>query len=100
MRIRRVDANQAEITKGLRNAGAFVQPIHTVGNGCPDLLVWHRKKWFVLEVKDGSKPQSARSLTTDEALWHASAGRGAVQIIETLEEAIDLICRPYTHLPD
>jgi hypothetical protein len=33
MRIRRVDANQREVVKALRKAGAEVTFIHTVGKG-------------------------------------------------------------------
>jgi DNA-binding NarL/FixJ family response regulator len=38
-RAAKVDANQTEITAALRQMGATVQHIHTVGKGCPDLLV-------------------------------------------------------------
>jgi len=37
--IRKVDANQPEIVETLRACGASVQSIHTVGQGCPDILV-------------------------------------------------------------
>ena len=38
-RAARTDANQAEIVAALRGVGASVQPLHAVGQGCPDLLV-------------------------------------------------------------
>ena len=89
----RVDANQSAITKALRNAGAFVQPLHTVGDGCPDLLVAFRGKFSLIEVKDGSKVPSARRLTPDEEAWHAkAAAKGApVFIAETVEDALAAI---------
>lgn len=47
----RVDANQAEIVKVLRDAGAYVWII-----GLPvDLLVGYKNTTFLVEVKDGSK---------------------------------------------
>jgi hypothetical protein len=47
----RVDANQAEIVKVLRDAGAYVWII-----GLPvDLLVGYKGHSFLVEVKDGSK---------------------------------------------
>ena len=66
MRAARIDANQPEIVKALRDVGAFVQSLATIGKGCPDLLVAFRGKWHVLEVKDGAKPPSARKLTKGE----------------------------------
>lgn len=84
---KKTDANQAAIVRTLRQAGASVQPIHMVGSGTPDLLVGYRGLNFVLEVKDGSKPPSARRLTPDEREWH-DAWRGQVWIVETEDEAL------------
>jgi hypothetical protein len=50
----RVDKNQAEIVKALRDAGAYVWII-----GLPvDLLVGYKGHSFLVEVKDGSKKRS------------------------------------------
>ena len=82
-----VDANQPEIVKALRDVGASVQHLHTVGKGCPDIAVGFRGKNYLLEIKDGSKPPSGRKLTTDEAEWHLKWG-GAVSIVNTTNEAL------------
>jgi hypothetical protein len=88
----RVDSNQSAIVKALRGVGAFVQPLHTIGDGCPDLLVAYRGKWAVLEIKDGAKPKSQRKLTDDEEAWHAKASRCApVFIAESIEDAMVVI---------
>lgn len=85
----RVDANQSSIVKALRSAGAFVQPLHTIGDGCPDLLVAYRGKWHLIECKDGSKMPSQRRLTRDEQEWHEKAARCApVFIAENIEDAL------------
>ena len=47
----RADANQAEIVNALRTAGASVQHLHTVGGGCPDLLVGYHGYNYLLEIK-------------------------------------------------
>ena len=39
MRAARVDQNHVEIVKALRDHGAFVVSLATVGKGVPDLLV-------------------------------------------------------------
>lgn len=90
MRIRRVDANQAEVVKALRKIGAAVTPIHTLGKGVSDLLVSFRQRWLVLEVKDGAKPPSARELTPDEERWIGEQ-RAPVYIVNSVTEAVDLL---------
>lgn len=89
-RAAKVDANQAEIVAALRKIGATVQPLHAVGQGCPDLLVGWRGMTSLLEVKDGNKPPSARKLTEDQERWHAE-WRGQVAVVETVEQAIAAI---------
>ena len=81
---RQVDANQTAVVEALRRVsfvGAHgVQHLHTVGGGCPDLLVGQilREPLILpagsaylqlLEIKDGRKPPSARALTEAEAIW-------------------------------
>lgn len=62
-RAARVDANQAEVVTALRQAGARVWII-----GLPvDLLVGHRGRLLLMEIKDGSKVQSARKKTALQA---------------------------------
>lgn len=79
-RAARVDSNQKEIVEYLRKKGATVQPLHTVGRGCPDLLVGYNGKNYLCEVKDGDKPPSQRKLTPDEDAWHFM-WRGKVEIV-------------------
>lgn len=90
---RAVDANQSEVVKALRSVGALVQHLHGVGNGCPDLVVAYRKRTVWLEVKDGTKPPSARKLTPAEEAWHRVwTGAGlAVYVVSSVEEALQAI---------
>lgn len=89
-RAARVDGNQVIITQALRDLGASVQPLHTVGKGCPDLLVGYRGVNWILELKDDSQPPNKRRLTTDEQTWHDS-WKGTVYVVETVEEALSVI---------
>lgn len=86
-RAARVDSNQEAITEALRKIGASVQHLHSQGAGCPDLLVGWRGMNTLLEIKDGSKPPSARKLTEDQVKWHAE-WRGQVTVVENVEQAI------------
>lgn len=89
-RAARIDANQPEIVAALRGVGASVQPLHMVGKGCPDLLVSHRMTNYLIEIKDGSKPPSARRLTQDQIQWHDD-WRAPVHIVETVADALRVI---------
>lgn len=88
----KVDANQGEIVQALRGIGCTVQPLHTVGKGCPDLLCGYRGHNVLIEVKDGSKPQSARKLTPDQVDWHGSWA-GQVHVAASVDEALGVIWR-------
>jgi Holliday junction resolvase len=89
-RAAKVDANQAEIVKALRQVGASVQSLASTGKGCPDLLVGFRGVNWLLEIKDGQKVKSARKLTDDQVVWHES-WRGRVYVVESVEQALEVI---------
>lgn len=67
---KRVDANQTELVREAERLGAQVQRISNIGQGCPDLLGAKDGRWFVVEVKDGSKPPSKRKLNERQVEWH------------------------------
>ena len=88
-----VDRNQPEIVAALRAAGATVEHLHAVGGGCPDLLVGYRGANYLLEVKDGQKVASGRTLTREQVVWHAT-WRGQKVIVEDIEQALRAIGAP------
>lgn len=87
---KRVDANQARIVAALRKAGASVQHLHSIGHGCPDLLIGWKGWNLVAEVKDGSQPPSKRKLTSDECKWHQD-WNGTVEVVASPEDAVRLL---------
>ena len=89
-RAARIDRNQPEIVEALRKLGASVQPLHTAHDGIPDLLVGFQGRNFLLEVKDGTKPPSARKLTSCQVQWHREWS-GQAAIVTSTEEAIALV---------
>ena len=89
-RARKVDANQAQIVGALRDVGASVQPLHTVGKGCPDLAVGFKGRNYFLEAKDGSLSPSRRKLTPDQEEWHRT-WRGHVVVVNSVDEALTAI---------
>lgn len=64
--------------------------LHTVGQGCPDILVGKDGKNWLFEIKDPMKPPSQKALSEDEREFHA-AWRGQVTVIETAEHALEKI---------
>jgi hypothetical protein len=90
-RAAKVDANQPAIVQALRAIGCSVQPLHTVGQGCADLLVGYRGRNVILEVKDGAKPPSARTLTPDQREWIAAWRGGQVWVVHSVEQAIEAV---------
>lgn len=89
-RAAKVDANQPSIVAGLRMVGASVQPLHMVGDGCPDLLVGYRGVNLLLEVKDGEKSASRRALTPEQVRWHGEWW-GQKAVVCSLDEALQAI---------
>ena len=92
MRARRVDANHSQIVSTFRRCGFSVLDLSRVGCGCPDICLAKHGKTMLVEIKDGSKPPSARQLTPDEFRFHASWG-GKVIIINSVDEALLLVQR-------
>lgn len=88
-RAAKADANQPVIVAALRRCGFVVAHCHAVGGGFPDLVIARRGWTGLVEVKDGSKPPSARKLTPDEAEFHAK-WPGEIYILETVEDVLKL----------
>ena len=82
----KVDGNQADIVKALRRVGCDVEVI-----GLPvDLLVGYRARNFLIEVKQpGEKPRTKKQRD------FLAGWRGQVRVVETPEEAIQLVTRAY-----
>lgn len=91
-RAAKVDANQPDIVRDLERIGCSVFRLSNVGKGVSDLLVGYRGKNILIEVKDGSKPPSARKLTPDQVIFRAE-WRGQYDVAESVEQAISIVTR-------
>ena len=87
----RVDANQIQVVSALRAAGAKVQDLSAVGKGVPDLLCKYQGSFYLIEVKDGQKPPSARKLTPDQVKWHEEWKCAFLGVVESPDEALRFI---------
>jgi hypothetical protein len=98
-RVRRIDSNQNAVVKKFRALGCIVLILSEIGRGAPDLLVAVPKydvninesigNLLLVEIKDGSKPPSARKLTPDEQKFH-DEWVGFVYIVNN-EEDVQLL---------
>lgn len=84
------DANQDEIVKALRDAGATVAITSAVHKGFPDLVVGFKGRTYLLEVKDGRKIPSAQKLTPDQVRFFAE-WEGHAAVVNSVEAALAAI---------
>ena len=83
----RRDANEGEIVRALEAIGCTV---HRMNDW--DLVVGYRQRNVILEVKDGSKPASARKLTPNQMIFQAG-WRGQYDVVTSVDEAIAAVQR-------
>ncbi len=85
MRFAKVDANHGEIVKALREAGASVQSLASIGKGCPDLVAATPLKTWLIEVK------GPRGKLTPDQIDFVSNWKGVVHIVRTVDDVLQLV---------
>lgn len=83
----KIDESQPAIVDALRDAGATIQHIHTIGRGCPDILVGYRGKNILFEIKTTDHNSK---MTDSETSWHRR-WKGQVAVVRSPEEAVDTL---------
>ena len=89
-RIKRRDDNHAPVVQAMERVGATVKDTSQVAGFC-DVVVGFRGETRLVEIKDGSKPPSARKLTPDESAFHEKWRGSPVDIVNSEDEAIALV---------
>lgn len=84
-----MDGSQPAIVEALRRCGAWVLHLHTVGQGCPDLLVWNRGKYILVECKSPGE-----KINKQQAEFIAECP-GEVHVVRTPEEALRAVLGDY-----
>jgi hypothetical protein len=95
---KRTDANHTEVRDGLRADGYLVEDLSGIGQGIPDLAIQSPTGWpptLWLEIKDGTKPPSARELSDPEKRMQKLIG-ASYKVANSLKEAREL-CLAYFH---
>jgi hypothetical protein len=89
--IKRTDRNHAEIINALRKIpNLSVFSTHEVGKGFPDIVIGYNGVNYLIEIKDGNKPPSARKLTDAELQFHSN-WKGQIKIVNNLDEVLNLL---------
>lgn len=83
------DANHSEIVECLRSLGCTVADLGSVGGGFPDIVVGYGGLNVLVEIKDGKKPPSARSLTPDQVEFFAH-WKGDVIVVTSVKDCVIL----------
>ena len=81
----RIDANQTEIVSCIRQIGATVQDLSTVGGGCPDIIVGYKKVNYFFEIKTKQGKLNKRQIK-----WH-DHWQGQVHVIRDEMEAFEIM---------
>ena len=84
---KKVDKNQKDVVKALRDYGAQVFLLHTVGGGIPDLLVCYADQTILMEVKDGDD----KKLTPQQITLFANWMGGPLHRVNSVQEAIEVL---------
>ena len=91
-RFPRVDANHTAIVKVLReHPDVTVQSLAGVGDGTPDLLIGVAGLTHLVEVKDGDKPPSGRSLKPSQVEWVEHWHGAPVILLVGVDQARDWV---------
>jgi len=85
--IKKVDKNQKDVVKALRDYGANVYLLHTVGGGIPDLMVCYADQTILIEVKDGED----KKLTPQQITLFASWKGGPLHRVNSVQESIEVL---------
>ena len=84
---KKVDKNQKDVVKALRDYGAQVFLLHTVGGGIPDLLVCYADQTILMEVKDGDD----KKLTPQQITLFANWMGGPLHRVNSVQESLEVL---------
>lgn len=85
---KKIDKNQPVIVEALRKLGATVQPMHTMGEGFPDLLVGFNGKDYKIEIKN---PEIYGKPSDKQIKWASDWTGSPTYIVWTVDEAVRLL---------
>ncbi len=85
-----LDANHKEIVEVLEKAGCSVLSLADQGGGCPDIVVGHHGRNFLLEIKNPKTAYGRKGLNPNQKKW-AGTWNGVVVVVRSPIEALRAI---------
>jgi len=84
---KKVDKNQKDVVKALRDYGVDVYLLHTQGGGIPDLMCAYQDQTILLEVKSNAN----KKLTPLQIKLFATWQGGPLHRVNSVQEAIEVL---------
>lgn len=85
MRRAKVDRNQVEVVKALRQCGFAVAHTHMVGRGFTDIVAARRGHNYLIEIKDGA----GQKLTPAQQKFH-DEWPGIIRVVSSIDDVLEL----------
>ena len=92
------DANHGDVVAALEAGGAVVHDCSTLSAGFPDLLVWHRNQWQLVEIKNPATYYGRKGLTAAQTAFAMDWKGSPVLIVRTPADCDAFISGDYTVL--
>lgn len=92
------DANHNAIAEYLESKGCFVRDLSGLGFGTPDMLVWVKTAWILVEIKNKKTGYGRRGLNKKQKDWANNWRGGKVYIVCSIEDAELLINQHFDKL--
>jgi endogenous inhibitor of DNA gyrase (YacG/DUF329 family) len=96
----RRDKNHPEIVAAFKKLGCDVIDMAELGNGCPDIAVYCRNTWHVIEIKNPETKYGKRGLSNRQKTWAASAN-APIYVLRHLSEVARFVngdCKDLLHV--
>ena len=81
----KVDANQPQILKQLKQLGISYKPVHQIKGFC-DIIVGFKGKNYLFEIK----PNDKAKLTSGEQLFH-DYWSGQINVVTSIDEILNIL---------
>lgn len=92
------DANHNVISTYLEYRGCFVKDLSGAGCGVPDLIVWVKTEWVLVEIKNTKTGYGKRGLNKRQKEWATNWKGGKVYMVTSTKEAELLATQQYDKL--
>jgi len=84
------DLNHNEMVQAFLKLGCPSIDLSALGAGVPDLVVWCRTKYNLVEVKNPKSRYGKKGLNKNQTQWSDEWRGGPVYVVSTLEHVVHL----------